>query len=227
VAAVAEFQSLLAGLAADLRDRISRLVSVAQRLDSRELMTFVTDVFPELATPYVATVGDLAASWYEAQLPGSDYVAVPAGLPPAGQLGASARWAMLQNDPVVALDGSATRYLFQQQRDTVVSNAAVEGVRWARHASANACGFCRMLATRGAVYRSEASAKAVKHADASGHDHCHCIAVPQRDGIYVPAPHIEQWKRDYKSAVKAGARTAGQIANAMDYAPGGRRNNNT
>ncbi|MFV8169837.1 ADP-ribosyltransferase [Mycolicibacterium peregrinum] len=123
---------------------------------------------------------------------------------------------MLQSDPALALKGTATRSVFSGSRDTVITNANREGVRWARHASANACGFCRMLATRGAVYHSQALAK-------KSHDHCHCLAVPDRDGLYVPAPYVEQWERDYAQARRGGATTPGQIANAMDKVDGGRR----
>ncbi|MGC7358433.1 hypothetical protein RA989_21590, partial [Mycobacteroides abscessus subsp. massiliense] len=48
------------------------------------------------------------------------------------------------------LTGSAARALFNASRDTVLANVAAEpGARWARHASANACSFCRLMATRG------------------------------------------------------------------------------
>lgn len=214
--AVAEFQSLLAGLAGELQTKIDRFVPTVVRLGRRELLAFITDAFPELVTPFLVASGDLTATWYEDQLPGSDFRAVPADLAPVNQLAILGRWSMLQPDPAVALGGTGTRALFQASRDTVVLNAGREGVRWARHASANACGFCRVLAIRSAVYRSEDAAL-------KSHDHCHCIAVPVRDGEYEPAPYLEQWTRDYKAAQAGGASTIGEIANAMDKMPGGRR----
>lgn len=222
--AVSEFQSLLAGLAGELEARIRRMVPTAvARLDQRELLAFITDAFPELVTPFLAASGDLTAVWYEDQLPGSDFRAAPADLAPVDQLAISGRWAMLQADPAAALRGTATRSLFNTSRETIAKNAKTEGVRWARHASANACGFCRMLAIRGADYSSEEAALAMRHTDDEGHDHCHCTAVPDRDGTYEPPAYYAQWKLDYKAALAAGAKTAGEIANAMDYMPGGRR----
>ena len=79
-------------------------------------------------------------------------------------------------------------------RDTVAVNADRERVRFARYASANACPWCRVLATRGAVYR--AADLAVK-----GHDNCHCIAVPERgNNKYVAPDYVAGWLEDYKAA---------------------------
>lgn len=214
--AVSEFQSLLSGLAADLIERAEKLAAAVARLDRAEALAFITEAFPELVTPYLAASADVTATWYDAQDPAAGFIAEPAELAPVDELGASGRIALLEDDPVAAVARSAEKHLFQTSRRTVRKNAKREGVRWARHASANACGFCRILAIRGPAYSSEKAAT-------RGHDNCHCIAVPVRGGAYEPAPYVEQWKRDYKQAIKDGARTPGEIANAMDYMPGGRR----
>ncbi|MCC9182576.1 hypothetical protein [Mycolicibacterium mageritense] len=209
-----EFQQLLAGLAADLGSKIDTLTPSIGRLDRREQLTFISDAYPALTTPYLAGAGNLTAVYYDEQPAGpaaSDFVAVPADLAPEKQLAASARWALLQRDPAEALKGSATRAVFGASRNTVILNARREGVRWARHASATACGFCRMLATRGAVYRGEALAK-------KSHDRCHCIAVPDRDGTYEPPAYVEQWQADYVAARRDGATSAADIARGMERA---------
>lgn len=208
--AVAEFQQLLTGLARALGVKIDQLGASLGRLDQRELLAFITDAYPELITPYLAAAADATATWYDEQPSNaSTFIARPAGPLPADQLAISGRWAMLQANPSAALQGTATRSVFTSSRDTVVVNAEREHVRWARHASATACGFCRLLATRGAVYRSEASAR-------KGHDHCHCLAVPDRDGRYQPPTYVGRWEKDYMQARKDGARTPAQIAYAMD-----------
>ncbi|QFG10024.1 capsid maturation protease [Mycobacterium phage IdentityCrisis] len=209
-----EFQQLLAGLAADLGNKIDTLTPRLGQLDRREQLAFISDAYPALATPYLAGSGNLTAVFYDerpVQAAASDFVAVPADVLPDEQLAASARWAMLQSDPANALKGSATRAVFTSSRDTVILNARREGVRWARHASANACGFCRMLATRGAVYRGEALAR-------KSHDHCHCVAVPDRDGTYEPPAYVEQWRADYDQARRDGATNAADIARGMQRA---------
>ncbi|SIH16363.1 Uncharacterised protein [Mycobacteroides abscessus subsp. abscessus] len=162
VQAVSEFQGLLAALGAEQAAQLARLLARTDRLDQRELLAFITDAYPEAITPYLAAATVLTAQWYDEQPSTSTYTAHPAELNGAAQLAVSGRWAMLQAAPLDALTGSATRALFNASRDTVLANVLAEpGARWARHASANACSFCRLMATRGAVYTSEASATKV------------------------------------------------------------------
>ena len=58
-------------------------------------------------------------------------------------------------------------------RDTITTAAlADDGANgWARHASANACAFCAMLATRGAVYKTQAGALSVTGVNLGGTDY--------------------------------------------------------
>lgn len=67
---------------------------------------------------------------------------------------------------------------------------------WAREARPNACYFCAMLSTRGAVYKSEESASFLPH------DNCHCIPVPVFADNYEPPAHVRQWQADYFQATK-------------------------
>lgn len=209
-----EFQQLISGLTADLSSKIDRLAPALSRLDQSEVLAFVTDAYPDLATPYLSAAADTTVVWYEdlpAKLGAKPFAATPPDLLPEEQLAASARWAMLQNDPATALKGTATRSVFRSQRDTVMVNARREGVRWARHAAATACGFCRMLATRGAAYSKQSLAL-------KSHDGCHCVAVPDRDGRFQPAPYVEQWQVDYNAARSDGQRSPKAIAQAMERA---------
>lgn len=167
--AVVEFQHLLAQLSADLGSRTGRLLSRLgrSRLTAHEIRVFVTDAYPELARPFLWAAAELAAQWYAEQpvftIPGATvFVPTPIVLTTDDQLGANARWGTTQESPEQAMQGSSERVVFDAARDTVTGNADLEpGTRWARYASANACGFCRLLATRGDVYRSEASATSV------------------------------------------------------------------
>jgi hypothetical protein len=112
-----------------------------------------------------------------------------------------------------------------QQRDTIAVSAADDpvGTRYARHASANACAFCRLMATRGATYRSEESALVVvgevdprdiaqrirgprgpRKEGEKYHDNCRCIAVPVFPGdTLTEAPYVAQWRLDYADAAAA------------------------
>lgn len=238
--AVSEFQGLLAGLAADLGTKVDRLAPQVARLGQAERLAFITDAYPALAVPYLSAAADATAVWYDEQpvdLDARPFTAEPAALLPDEQLAASGRWAMLQANPAAALKGTATRSVLAAQRDTVIVNAGREGVRWARHASPTACGFCRMLATRseeylykssGVVFDKELGAYRTKVIGKRGrtrgkrklgdryHDNCHCIAVPVRDNNFQPAPHVAQWEADYRAALKTGATSAKQIALGME-----------
>lgn len=208
----ADFQGALVRLSDELEPDVGRLTGALSRFDRGEAMRYVSDAYPELVTPYISAAGDLSATWYEdqpARRGAKAFFARPAELPSTEQLAANGRWALTQQDPRTALEGSSRRGIFNQSRETIVNNAHEEGVRWVRHARGGACGFCRMLATRvlteghgGApgLYRSEASASRNTHTpNARGHDHCRCIVVPLRGGAdYVIPDYLPQWLDDYE-----------------------------
>ena len=225
--AVPEFQGVLTQLAAAAEDKIGVLIPHLDRLDAAERRQFITDAYPTLITPYLAAAGDLTAQWYDEQPTTTrGFRVAPAALAPAEQLAVSGRWALTQSNPVAALQGSSTRAVFNSSRRTVLDNVGREsGARWARHASANACAFCRMLATRtgtgkGSLYTSKTAAvrtgttKRKRGKRAAGekyHDHCHCVAVPVRPGdSYEPPPYVQQWTADYRAAVR-GASKDGEV----------------
>lgn len=207
---------LIAQLAAQLGVRIDRLLARMDRMDQRQQLAFISEAFPELIDPFLAATAEATAGVYD-ELPGpAGFFATGGDLLPRGLLAAKGRIGLLERSPRDALAGIGDQLLHRQSRETMVANAVRENVRWGRHASASACGWCRMLATRGAVYGSAELAE-------SSHPSCHCMAVPARNGRYEEAPYVEQWREDYAQARRDGATTPGQIANAMDKAEGGRR----
>lgn len=208
-----EFQALIASVAGELATDVKKLLSRLNSLSQSEALAFITDAYPGLATPYATLASGLTAQWYEDRPGPAGFVARTVDPDPVEKLATSGRWALVQHDPISALQGSATRAVFNAQRETVIANAERENTRWARHASATACGFCRALATRGAVYQSQASAK-------RAHDKCHCLAVPDRDGSYEPAPYVEKWVRDYEIAQSKSDGSLRSIAAAMDRLAG-------
>lgn len=161
----AERKQILARLAQMANGDLKALWKRAESLDSQAFRALLIEAFPTLIDPYSAAAAEIAATWYEDADPKSDYVAQPASLPAGAQLQASATWALNVGSGVDALGlmaGTMQRAIFTSARDTTVFNASREPrARWARHASANACDFCKMLATRHAVYTSEAAASTV------------------------------------------------------------------
>jgi len=170
-----ELQRVLAALTTDAANRAVPLMAHAAEFGRRESLAFITDAFPEFITPFIAGAGDIAATIYE-DLPGGidGYTAFTADPPPLDKLAAAGRYALLRGIESF-IEGMLTRLINNGFRDTTFENIAKEygepvileapgavlGTLWARHASANACGFCRVLATRGAVYHSEESATRV------------------------------------------------------------------
>lgn len=161
--AVPEFQLTLTRLAAHLGSRVGALLARMDRLTFHEALAFITDAYPDMVAPYAAAAADLTARWYNEQpTTGRKFTATAVPAIPADRLAVSGRWALTQPAPTEALQGSAQRAVFDASRQTVLTNAVREpGTTFARHASANACSFCRVLATAGAVYQTATSAERV------------------------------------------------------------------
>ncbi|GAA4756129.1 hypothetical protein [Gordonia alkaliphila] len=181
-------------------------------------------VLPGALAPVAGAMSAGHRQWYLRQPGGVDGFDAEL-LPPADRELAAERvkvlagWALTQSDSRAAFEGGVDRWLRNVGRETVLHNAEAEGARWYRYASANACGFCRMLATRGAVYVTARTAGEGNRY----HDHCHCLAVVVRPGdTYTPSPQVQQWQKDYEAARDAGLTKPGEIATFMDNAPTGK-----
>ena len=117
----------------------------------------------------------------------------------------------------VTLSGSASRLALDGGRSVV--GAAVqdddEAIGWARVTDADPCPWCLMMASRGAIYHSEASAGGAKNSQFIGdgnfkwHDHCGCMAVPVFD---LDDPHLKHADDLYDEWVKVTAGYSGQDA---------------
>lgn len=132
----------------------------ASDLDSGSFSALITEAFPEVVAPYVAAASEMSAAWFESSAPELDYTALTTSLPEE-RLEESVRWALGGEGEkgLARLEGSAQRAVFDGARETTMLNAELEpGTRWAREARADACAFCRMMSTRGAVYRTERDA---------------------------------------------------------------------
>lgn len=201
-AEVSNFQRLLVTLGA-------AAVTAVQAMWRTTELQDVKDAYPEVLLPFIAASGSLAAEWYYSLNPDAPFAIEAAPLPQPPVLSASVGWSFSQADPLTALAGSSERHVFTSARETVVSNAQREGVTWARYASANACPWCRVLATREAVYKS--ADNAIK-----GHDNCHCLAVPVREGdIWTPPDYVQGWAEEYNAARAAVGGDLNSIVNHM------------
>lgn len=174
----------------------------AARLASSEFAAYMVQAYPVLVDPYIALTGSLAASWFEESNPASSYVAVTAPLTPTGKLEENAEWALksLGDEGRDNLTYSMNRAVFDGARETTQLNVERTGSRWAVDARPTACPWCRMMVTRGSVYKSKANALKACH------DNGHCIAIEDRLGTYEPPSHVEKWEVEYlKARANAGS----------------------
>lgn len=199
-----ERQRILADLSTlAIRDLVQVWRRAAQT--DTDFADLILGAFPEIAAGYAQAAGDLAADWYIESAPDLAYTPTVPTVLDVETLKKSAQWA-LGADGELALNrmsGTLQRAVFNGARDTTLTNVQREtGAMWARHASSNACVFCKMLATRGAVYRSASTAAGKKY-----HDHCHCVAIEVRPGkSYEPPPYVRDFDAQYRQARRDAAK---------------------
>lgn len=177
---------------------------------------------PDLVDTYNPMSAEIAASFYEetrvaANVP-EPHTVILAPTPNADTLQNRLSWAVAplfrtqeeiavpdQNLALSRLTSATQLDVAAGARDTIDLNVSEDRGRpkFARHASANACAFCALMATRGSVYRTAESA------GRDYHSHCHCVAYPVFPGESDDAaPYVATWDRAYVDAVKS-AKKAG------------------
>ncbi|UMO76128.1 hypothetical protein SEA_AMOK_5 [Gordonia phage Amok] len=193
-------------------------------LDDQKFWLYMQDAYVDLAEPVFTLASEAGATYYE--LAGGDPVV--ADITPEEALRVTARWAMSKGNATTGLQllsGSMEGHIYSAAQDSVQQSAEAEpGATWARRARPNACGFCKMLATRKDVYASAESAlrvvgrKQTQTQKLKGepgrtrgkgqigdkyHDCCRCLAVAVRPGqVYRPPSYVERWEEEYQSITR-------------------------
>lgn len=196
----------------------------------------VREFLPDLVDGYAPLSSEIAASFYdEARSAAGVRGSFLADLAPGRSMDALQRmisWAvapLFRSDPktqvaapdtglaLSRLSGGTQLEIAESARDTIQHNGENDPAiaRFARHASANACAFCALMATRGAVYRTAAAAgNGNKY-----HAHCHCVAYPVFEGEVDESPaYVTDWERAYRAARKA-AKRAGVMPDLQGVLP--------
>lgn len=215
-----------------LRAANARIVAMARAdltaffrtLDPSEpdaLVAALMEFTPALVREYGDLAAAVAAEWYEelrsqhpALSPYSAQLASPQASPAVqGSVGYAT--ADVASDPkaLTKLLGALQRHISYSTRETIRRNVAGDPARprYARvPTGARTCAFCEMLASRGFVYASEASA-GDRARDGFGddfHDDCDCQVVPEFD---AERHHIEGYDPDamYERYREARAAAAG------------------
>ncbi|WP_311342808.1 VG15 protein [Corynebacterium riegelii] len=107
------------------------------------------------------------------------------------------------SSPVGLISGAIQQMVLGGGRDYANHAFAQSGVGWYRAARADACAFCRMLATRGATewepYTSANSAFSKK--GPSGYQyHKHCRCIPVLASEYSVPDYVNEWAETYYKA---------------------------
>lgn len=185
-AAAAELRKALIGVRA-LVDRDLTAFFASLNLDRPEsardqLLEFV----PLLVAEYGDVAASFAADWYDEM---RDSESVPGRFRAAEQASpysdatdglvrraAGALFTDAPADALVTLTASAGKYALAAGRQTIVTATDLDprASGWKRVTRSGACGFCRMLAGRGGVYK-ERTAHFASHGD------CNCASVPDWD----------------------------------------------
>lgn len=157
----AERRFVMEQLGKRAKEDMIRLWDAAGRFEDVDFFKYVSDAFPDIVIPYHQLAAQFSASVFEEDFPQIAAAAVLADSPDPEALMKSAQWA-LGADGAKALDrmgGTIQRHVYNGLRDTTVVNAEANGMRWMRVARADACAFCRLLASRtDDLYRSKENA---------------------------------------------------------------------
>lgn len=153
------------------------------------LLAFV----PELVRQYGQDAAEFAAEWYDLQRASAGvagrFQAVALVSPYESAAEPTVRRLaghLFSDTPTEALAGllaASGKYVLAAPRETIARAAERDprAVGWSRVARPGACGFCRMLVGRGAVYKQST-------AHFASHGHCNCAAVPSWD---QDAPEVD------------------------------------
>ena len=165
--------------------KIWRGINTLNANATRDLML---EAVPLLVTSYGDVAATVAADFYDDVRDASEargrFTAEPVADLDADDLRGQVRWSLSPiysrtPDPEQALSrlsGKVDEYTLQSGRDTVATNTRRDpaGPRWARVPVGKTCAFCVSLASRGAAYRSEESARGANRY----HGGCDCTPAP-------------------------------------------------
>lgn len=169
--------------------RLWRLLDIGNVPGTRDALI---ELLPAVGEKYGSMAGAVGADYYDAARDAAGargrFTAQPAPLPTPARWEALARWGvdpLLGADPDAAaalarISGGLVRSVLDGARDTVTDNAVRDPAAygWQRVTRADGCSFCRMLSSRGAVFRDST----VRFAS---HDNC----FPT--GVLVTGPSVE------------------------------------
>lgn len=215
-------------------DDLRAVWDTARKLPGLEAREYMLQALEVIVETYGATAADISAEWWNEMMVDPEFLAKPVTAFEQKQLKAKTRWGTApiitgETSAYERMAGVVQQAIFGAQRSTVEVNALWSKVGYARYARADACAFCRILASRGAVYGSKAAAmyvgsatvrkhyangkdrgyrlkpgrvRGVQKAGEKYHDHCRCIVAPEFGHLDMNYPdHQEMFEEQYLEAV--------------------------
>lgn len=182
-----------------------------QRVTSARLAANYMRVFRRLELPGAPDVPPMLAETIpEAQLAASLHVTGPVAVKTHMRVSPIAARAMEIGRTMSA--ASSMRHVLDGGRHTITDTVLIDerAAGWARTLSGKACPFCRMIASRGPVFRENS-------VDFEAHDHCSCGAEPvyHRDAAWPPGAREARALWDEVTAGLGGAEARTAFRNAV------------
>lgn len=220
VEAAAQQERVYNLLAANAKNRLRKIVGKLDGATPTAIRNVLLEVMPELTRTYGNAAAEAALSWYTdlrdaagvrgaftAQWAELDVMAISQ----ATHRAAGALWDGNTSATILSLESVLDFHVKRIGRDTMtrtsISDPMARG--WRREVRGSwTCGFCRMLASRGAVY-------AKGTADFAAHHHCDCVAIPSWD---QNAPEVKA--RQYKLSQRTASMSPEQRAIHQERARG-------
>lgn len=190
-------------------DALLGAIAGADMSDRRSAIATLEEAFSAIVRAFGEQAAEAAVRYLEIDREAAgahqNLAIVPSFTIPDEQLRATLEWAVrpLDNGLIEQvesqLSGATQRYVSKGARDTISDNIQRAGTRFARVPRADACAFCLMLGSRGAVYLTQFTATRTtgRSTAASGrpagldyHDNCRCDPIEIRDDNEDELPEI-------------------------------------
>ena len=143
------------------QDFLNLWAAIPDNADPVRTERYLIERLADMQLAYGSEAASLAAEFLNMSREGKDLPMVVAPPAPEAQVAGTVRWAMSKPATQALLWGAMQRMANQPYRKTIQDSAFAAGNGFARVPDANACGFCLMLASRGAVYYSAQEAREI------------------------------------------------------------------
>lgn len=249
-AATAQHQAAQIGLTAALGAELASLWASLDLADLRGSLPTFTAAVALRVQQHARASATLATRHYATQRKVAGVVGRftprPASPPPVSQIASTVSWAtqpLWTSNPTSPppsggpsplqqaqqrLSGATQRLVTGTGTTTTVANVKADpkAKGYARQPEPNACSFCLMLASRGAVYKQDRAGGRGDSFAASNrkfrgdlndpstikvHDHCHCQPAPFW-GSYEPSPEVDAAERLWVESTHGLSGHAAQVA---------------